>query len=750
MTNGCGHGAQDRLAAGAFDLTRPQQARYATHASIPLGLEAARHQQAAPVPAICIARLYLFTTIRATTDTPESRKIRDSVDDAKSGTSGTIRGRTSHPSDGILVALTCAVHRLQKVVRMCGICGFMADDDRLNRETLERMNEQIRRRGPDGAGYYFDGQVGLAMRRLAIIDLETGWQPIFNEDRSVCVVLNGEIYNYRELRAQLIALGHRFATGSDTEVIVHLYEEYGESLSEHLQGMFAFALWDLARRRLVLSRDRLGIKPLFVANRLSGVIFGSEIKCILASRVVKQELDLQALDEYLTYTNVPWPRTIYRDIRQLPPGTTTVYTAGGAPTTHKYWSLPEPQEDDRTEAQWRTDCEQTLREAVRSHLVSDVPVGAFLSGGVDSGLMVALMAEQLEQPVETFTVGFQEAGTSFIDERKYARALAQRYSLRHHEIEVTPNLEEIASEIVQAFDQPFADDSVVPSYYVSQVAAQRVKVALTGLGGDELFGGYRRHLGVLMGEQFARIPAPLRKHVLRPIVERLPESANSSDLADHLKRFMRSHAQPPAAKYQDSMATLTWPQRRALYSPIVAEQIDAQATEDVMLRSFGAVGSATSLDRALRTDLQRYLVDDILTLTDRLSMWHSLELRVPYLDHRLVELTMRIPNRLKIRRTTQKYLLKRIAERWLPHDMIYHRKQGFEAPMGRWLRGPLLPFFDSVVNRKSIEATGILDFEQIYQLRNEHVSLRRKNSKILFSLMMFMLWYRSTEPSRRQ
>ena len=602
------------------------------------------------------------------------------------------------------------------------------------------MNDRITRRGPNGAGHYFDGSVGLAMRRLAIIDLAGGGQPIFNEDRSVCVVLNGEIYNHRQLRASLEAKGHRFATNSDTEVLVHLYEEYGANLAVHLEGMFAFALWNLRTRTLLLCRDRLGIKPLYIARTESGLIFGSEIKCLLASGVVPTDMDFQALDEYLTYTNVPCPRTIYRHIRQLPRGTTLTCGEDGELEYATYWTLPQDAPLALGEDEWLKRGETALRSAVESHLLSDVPVGAFLSGGVDSGVLVAMMADISGKPVDTFTVGFDNAGSSFVDERIHARALAKRYGLNHHEIDVTPNFEEIIAEILTAFDQPFADDSVVPTYYVSKFAGAKVRVALTGLGGDELFGGYRRHLGVMLADHYASVPRWLRESVIEPVVQAIPESADSSDTVDHLKRFVRSASAEAPERYQDSMASLQWPARAELYQPEIQQRMCASQTARVISGPFSEGTFSSSLERALRTDLQTYLMDDVLTLSDRLSMWHSLELRVPFLDHRLVELVARMPAELKIRGFQQKYLLKRIAERWLPRDMIYRKKQGFEAPMGRWLRGPLLPFFDAVVNREAIERDGLFQFDTIRKLREEHVSRRRKHSKILFSLMMFQLW----------
>jgi len=632
---------------------------------------------------------------------------------------------------------------------MCGICGFVAGGASIPERVLLDMNARISRRGPDGAGHLYQAPIGLAMRRLAIIDLAGGQQPIFNEAGNIAIVFNGEIYNYRQLRDRLLEQGHQFRTDSDTEVIVHLYEQYGLEAPAHLEGMFAFAIWDSAKNRVILARDRLGIKPLFFAQLAEGFLFGSEIKSLLATGLVPPDLDYQALDEYLTYTNVPSPRTIYSSIRQLEPGTIMTVSADGGTSTSRYWSVPVSTEDERPESQWITDCEGALRAAVESHLVSDVPVGAFLSGGVDSGLMVALMADILGRPVETFTVGFKEAGSSFIDERVFARGLAARYKLNHHEIDVTPDFESIIWEIVAAFDQPFADDSVVPSYYVAKVAAQHVKVAMTGLGGDELFGGYRRHLGVLLGDSYSRLPGVLRNSVINPLIQSLPELRNSSDFVDHLKRFSRASSASAPARYQDSLATLPWAERKQLYTQQVAALVEPDVTDDVVLSAFSRGDFGSTLARALRTDLKTYLADDILTLTDRLSMWHSLELRVPYLDHHFVALASRIPARLKIKGARQKYLLKRIAERWLPRDMIYHRKQGFEAPMGRWLRGPLLPLFDSIVSSAQVERTGLIRYAEVVRLRNEHVAGRRKHSKLLFSILMLHAWHQRAESSAR-
>jgi len=603
------------------------------------------------------------------------------------------------------------------------------------------MNNVIVRRGPDGEASLISGSAGLAMRRLAIIDSIRGSQPIYNEDRSVAVVLNGEIYNFRLLRERLSALGHTFRTDSDTEVIVHLYEERGPELVQELEGMFAFALWDARTDTLLLARDRLGIKPLFVARLTDGVLFGSETKSLLATGLVQTDLDWQAVDEFLAYTFIPAPRTIYRAIRKVPPATTLTIGPKREVRERTFWHVPDVEDVPRTQSDWVARVESALQRAVQSHLVSDVPVGAFLSGGIDSSLIVAMMAAVSERPVETFTVGFEDSGSSFMDERVYARMIAQRYRLNHHEINVKPHVTDIIEDIVAAFDEPFADDSVVPSYYISREAARFVKVALTGLGGDELFAGYRRHIGVRIGDAYGHLPRWLRQRLVDPVVRRLPEPKSSSDRIDHLKRFSRASSLSPSGRYQDSMVTLPAAERSRLYLKDIAARIDPVATAATLTATFDGFKHGTSVDRALKTDLRRYLPDDILTLTDRLGMWHSLELRVPFLDRHLVEEAMTIPTRLKIHGLNQKHVLKQVAARWLPEPVLQHRKQGFEAPMGRWLRGPLSGMMQDILTYHALDSAGIFDPREVERLKREHLSGVRKHSKLLFSLLMFQLWH---------
>jgi asparagine synthase (glutamine-hydrolysing) len=625
---------------------------------------------------------------------------------------------------------------------MCGITGFLDTEGALSETDLRRMNATLRRRGPDGEGYFFEKGIGLAMRRLAIIDIAGGWQPVHNEDRSVTVVFNGEIYNYRQLREELKESGHSFRTQSDTEVIAHLYEEYGDRFTTKLEGMFAIALWDSRKQRLVLARDRLGIKPLYIAKLGSGIVFGSELKALLASNKVPQTIDWDAVDQYFAYTFIPAPRSIYSSVRKLLPAHQLTIERDGAIEERRYWRLipHAPSRMAMGELEKRT--EQALLMAVESHMVSDVPVGAFLSGGIDSSVVTAMMTRFSDKPIQTFTVGFADAGRTFIDERPYAREVAQQYGLNHTEIEVAPDAAAILPEIVEAFDEPFADDSVIPTYYISQATARSVKVAMTGLGGDELFGGYKRHLALQLSRYYDALPSILRKGVIEPLVRRMPESTAWGDAVDHVKRFAQARNGGAAERYQDYLTTRPWNDRRHLYHHDIAARIDSACTEHVALDHFRRAESRDALEQALRTDLDLYLPDDVLTLTDRISMWHSLELRVPFLDHRLVELAANLPTSAKISGTTQKRILRSIAARWVPRSILSHRKQGFEAPMGAWLRGPLLPLFDELTTSVALAGLGAFDVGVVRQLRDEHVHGVRKNSKILFSLLVFMQWAR--------
>ena len=579
---------------------------------------------------------------------------------------------------------------------MCGICGYFVFPGGVAppQSTLRAMNDSLIRRGPDGEGFFTDTGVGLAMRRLSIIDVDHGWQPIFNEDRTVVVVLNGEIYNYRSLRTKLAEKGHDFRTNSDTEVLVHLYEEYGADFPQHLEGMFAFALWDTSRQLLVLGRDRLGIKPLFVSSFGNVLYFASEIKALRPAGVDLSLISPAATVQYFELGYIPAPLSIYANVRKVRP---------------------------------------------ESHLVSDVPVGSFLSGGIDSGLITAMASTLVGSGMPTFTVGFDSPGQSIIDERPIAAEIARRYKTEHFEVNVAPDVTSILGEIVDAFDEPFADDSVIPTFYVSQIAASKVKVVLSGLGGDELFAGYRRHAGIKLAEDARDVIRLLRPLLALPI-HSIPERWAHSDSIDHLKRFLIADG-TLAEQYFSYVSALEIDSAPSVFSNAFNRvSTELMSARNSITTLFSEWEGSDAVSRAINTDLHTYLPDDVLALSDRLSMWHSLEVRVPFIDTQLVELSRQIRTSDKIRNGRQKAILRDIAERWLPASVLNHRKQGFEAPMGAWLRGPLLSFFDSLVTRDSVEALGIQNWAAIEKARHEHVSGKKKRSKFLFATLMFTAW----------
>lgn len=625
---------------------------------------------------------------------------------------------------------------------MCGICGYFGERAAITSDTLERMNHALVRRGPDEGGVFRESGVGLAMRRLSIIDLAGGRQPIQNEDGTVWTVFNGEIYNYRDLRTMLSQHGHQFRTHTDTEVIVHLYEEYGDDLVHHLRGMFAFALWDAPRKRGLLVRDRLGIKPLFYAQSGDTLLFGSEIKAILATNLVERDLDYQALDAFFTFTYIPAPLTIYRDIRKLEPGHLLIYESGRI-QEHRYWDLDFADTDRKADDQeWLERFDQAIEDAVRSHMVSDVPVGAFLSGGIDSSLVVALMSRHLDEPVQTFTMGFGGASNPLLDERPLAKRVAARYGCRFREYAVQPDFREIVGEIVDAFDEPFADDSVIPSYYVSQFTRQQVKVALSGLGGDELFAGYERYSGVWLSQYYSRLmPESLHRRLVQPLIQCLPEPAHGGDRINHAKRFAAAVLQSPAERYLSFVSTLTAPERRRLFAAPVAQQIDFDKTDRIITDLYEHYDESDDLGRALYVDIKTYLPEDILALSDRLSMWHSLEVRVPFVDHPLVELSARLPSRYKLDWRRKKILLKQIAARRLPPEVFKHRKQGFESPMAAWLRTDLAAYARDILGTDRLGQTGLFDGGYVSAKLEEHLAGHQKNNKLLFSLIMFQKWH---------
>ena len=622
---------------------------------------------------------------------------------------------------------------------MCGIAGEFELDPggRVAPSVLRSMCDAIVRRGPDDDGYMIAGNVGLGMRRLSIIDVDGGHQPISNEDGTLTIVFNGEIFNHQPLQDTLKKRGHQFKTRSDTETILHLFEEEGPQCLRHLRGMFAIAIWNERERSLFIARDRLGIKPLHYYFDGRRFIFGSEIKSILRHPAVTSAIDWTAVDAFFTYGFIPAPYTIYRSIRKLKPGHYAIVDERG-PTYEQYWDVSFEPKLTGTPAALAEECLHRLREAVEMRMLSEVPLGAFLSGGVDSSLVVALMAQASSQSVKTFTIGFGGGTGSFLDERPFARAVSERYRTEHREFLVQPEVDEAVEAAIGAFDEPFADDSLIPTHHICNAARQHVTVALTGLGGDENFAGYERHLGFRLSALAEAAPWRQLAAAARPLVELLREPRGGHAAIGRAKRFLRAAGLPPAQRWQRYQALADRAERRALYSPEIAANVNFDDVDRMGRQYFEAAPAVDPLDRALYQDLKFYLPDDILALTDRIGMWHSLELRVPFLDHPFVEFCARIPSSLKIRRGEKKYLLRQSARPLLPAAVLDHPKQGFNSPMASWLRGSLR---DLAPDAGAASASGVLVPAEVRRRIADHQARKARNEKQIFSVLMFERWW---------
>ncbi len=626
---------------------------------------------------------------------------------------------------------------------MCGIAGIHSLEGGLpiDRGLLEAMNRVITHRGPDGEGFYEDpGRVGLAMRRLAIIDLAGGAQPIANEDESVWVVFNGEIYNFQALRRELEGRGHRFRTRCDTEVIVHAYEEYGVDCVAHLRGMFAFAVWDAPRGRLLLARDRVGIKQLFYTVADGQLLWGSELKCLLQHPAVERRLSPAALNHFLTFLYVPAPLTIFQDLQELEAGHVLV-AENGACEVRKYWDLRYDVDETRTPDETAEGLRAHLEDAVRVRLMSDVPLGAFLSGGIDSASVVALMAAHSSEPVRTFSIGYEDGGELY-DERPAAREIAERYATQHREFVVRPDLTEVVPHLVRAFDQPFADSSAIPNWYLSELTRRHVTVALSGLGGDEVAAGYERYRGALLGNHLRRLPRWLRQGVLAPLVDRLPDSRRGGQWTGRAKRFVHGLDLEFDARYFALISTFGTALRQDLLSPGMREQVTLDEPGDLCRRSMNGVADAAPLNRALFCDLKLYLPGDLLTLSDRISMAHSLEVRVPFLDHHVLEYAATIPPALKLRGLERKHILKRAVADLLPPHILNRRKMGFSVPLPEWFRGELRPFLEDVLSRTAVQQAGVFEYPVVRRLLDDHFARRANYVNHIWGLLTFMLWHR--------
>lgn len=630
---------------------------------------------------------------------------------------------------------------------MCGIVGVAYQrQGRVDVAELERMCSVIRHRGPDDEGFHISGSAGIGMRRLSIIDLASGHQPISNEDETLWVVLNGEIYNFRELRQELEAKGHRFSTRSDTETIVHLYEEYGDECVAKLNGMFCFALWDVPRKRLLLARDRAGEKQLYYAMKDGKFVFGSEIKCLLQTDVVSKDLDAAALDAYFAYLYVPSPATLFRDVRELPPAHILVFDSNG-PRIRRYWQLEFEVSRETDPRALAEEFRQRFEKAVRDRLVSDVPLGALLSGGIDSSAIVAAMRAHATGALKTFSIGYGSE-SSYYDERRYARMVAERFATEHHEFVVEPDVVDLIPKLVRAFDQPFADSSAIANYYVFRETRKHVTVVLSGLGGDEVAAGYERYVGIRLQKYYRELPRWLREECIERVVGRLPDARSGSRFVERIKRFVRTGALSSDDAYYRYVTAFGDEQRQGLYSEQLQSLVRIEATREEFDAHFSRPGIDDVLNRALYTDLMMYLPGDLLTLTDRMSMLHSVEARAPFVDHTLMEFMASVPPALKLRGFEKKHLLKRAFADVLPREILHRRKQGFTVPLTLWFRKELSPLVRDVLSRERIERTGLLDWRPIERLVKEHVEHRENHHSRLWALLMFMVWYELYQPNK--
>ncbi len=633
---------------------------------------------------------------------------------------------------------------------MCGICGVLSPGGagERDRDLVRRMTAAIVHRGPDGDGFYDGDRVVLGMRRLKIIDLATGDQPIFNEDRTVAVVFNGEIYNFPELRRDLEARGHRFRTRADTEVIVHLYEDHGDGFVHRLNGMFAIALWDDRRRRLVLARDRLGVKPLHLMEWNGRLHFASEIKSLLAAGRPR-EIDPQALSEYVSFEYIPAPRTIFRGVSKLPPACMAVVEDGAAPRITRYWdvrygSAPGPDGaagpiDGRPAGEIAAELRERLKESVRKRLLSDVPLGVFLSGGIDSSSVTALMAELVPGRVRTFSIGFREKS---FDEIPYARRVAERFGAEHTEFTVGSDMvRDLTPGLMGYLDEPLADASIIPTYIISKLARAHVTVALAGDGGDELFCGYDTYKAWRVARAWRRLPRALRSGLAGRVASLLPASEKRLSFEFKAKKFLSG------IEHRPEVANTIWwgaygPAERArLLSPDFAASLGGADPYAAILDRLPADPPADELDRICYLDLKMYLQDDLLVKVDRMSMANSLEIRVPFLDYTFVEFAAAIPRRLKLRGSTTKSILKRAMAGTLPRDILGRRKIGFDIPLGPWLRNELRDFVEDTLAPARLRAHGAFDEAFVGRVLREHMAGQHNHRQLLWPLIIFQHWY---------
>jgi asparagine synthase (glutamine-hydrolysing) len=625
---------------------------------------------------------------------------------------------------------------------MCGIVGQVREDGaRVERELLESMCAAVEHRGPDSRGIHLVDGVGLGAQRLRVIDLESGDQPIYNEDRAVAVVLNGEIYNFRELRERLVARGHRFATKGDTETIVHLYEEEGPECVRSLDGMFAFALWDSRRRQLVMARDRVGKKPLFYSNREgAGLSFASELRALMCDPEVPRDLDHQAIDCFLAYQYIPAPLSVFRHVRKLPPASVLVYRDGRV-SIDRYWRLGYGRKRPvRDRDELREEIRDTVRRATRRRMVADVPLGAFLSGGIDSSTVVAAMAEQSSRPVRTFSIGFENDS---LNELPYARRVADMFATEHHELVVKPDAAELIPRVVRQYGEPFADSSAIPSFHLAELAGRHVTVALNGDGGDEGFAGYTRYVGNPMARRLElrldRLPLRLRR-AIGAIGERVSPKGEMSSTRNRARRLARSLPLDPAARYARLMSYFDWVQRDRLYSPEFRELVGESLAPALIADAWHGASGDGGVDVMLEVDVETYLPGDLLVKMDIATMAHAVEARSPFLDPEVMELAASLPPELKAAGREQKIVLREALRGSIPDDILDRPKMGFVAPIADWFRHELRDWTRDILLDPVARQRGWFDHGYVATTLDRHARGVEDESPRIWALLVLELW----------
>jgi len=605
---------------------------------------------------------------------------------------------------------------------------------RASLEVLQKMCRTLVHRGPDDEGFFLDRNAGIGMRRLNIIDLATGHQPLSNEDERLWIVFNGEIYNYRELRTDLEKKGHRFATSTDTETIVHAYEEYGLDCVSKLNGMFTFAIWDKKEQKLILARDRLGVKPLYYYMSDRCLVFGSELKALLACPDVPRSIDFDALDTFLTFEYIPAPLSIFQGIKKLLPGHLLVLQHGVV-TTQQYWHIvfPGTQSGENPDQALY----DLLKDAVRLRLVSDVPLGAFLSGGIDSSAVVCMMSEIMDRPVKTFSIGFDDPS---YNELQYARVVARHFETDHYELTIKPDIVSLVEDLVRQLDEPLADVSIFPTYLVSKLAREHVTVVLSGDGGDELFAGYDWYVADRLSRYYRWLPQTVRKQWLPSLLNHLPPSSRKKGFINKTKRFVEGAMRDERLQHYRWTMYVTGDKKHELYTDELRDRIKHDSAEAPFVAHLDRFQEAEPVWRQQYADINTFMVDDILVKVDRMSMANSLEARTPFLDYRMVEFAMGLPSRLTLRGLQTKYLLKRCMQTRLPKEILFRRKEGFSIPMKNWLRKELRPMVEDVLSVDRIKRKGYFNWAYVEKLKNEHWRGMANHAHELWSLLMFEIW----------